>query len=111
MKGRKPTVEEQAHMDAIAEYGCYCCKQNGIYNDYILIHHVSGRTKPGAHFKTIPLCEHHHDYRHPGSVHHNKARWESIYGKQMDIVDELTEWYSERNAEQDSGIPDGYAEN
>lgn len=55
----------------------------------ILIHHVEGKTKPGAHFKTISLCDGHHSrYRETG-LHYNLAAWEAKWGKQADILAQI----------------------
>ena len=87
--GRTRTKAEIAHQDKVASLGCYSCNKLGIDNDYVLIHHVNGRSKPNAHLQVIPLCSAHHDYHHKGSLHHNLARWEAIYGKQEDILTEI----------------------
>ena len=95
MKGRTPTADEKAHMNAVAAHGCYCCNKMGIFNDYILIHHVDGRTKPGAHFKVIGLCDPHHSPYHHEGLHNNKTRWEAKWGKQEDILLEYEEQINE----------------
>jgi len=48
--------------DIKLKFGCWCCTEIGIENreEDVLIHHVDGKTKPGAHFNTIPLCDGHH---------------------------------------------------
>ena len=95
MKGRTPTKEEKRHMDEVAQYGCYCCKKMGLYNDHILLHHTDGRTKPGAHFKVIPLCSGHHDYHQPEGFHRSPGAWRKIWGREGDILLELQEWLNE----------------
>jgi len=89
VKGKTRTKAEKAHQDAVAGLGCYCCNKMGIFNDWVSIHHVDGRTKPGAHMKVIPLCSPHHDYHQPEGLHANKARWEAKWGKQEQILIEL----------------------
>ena len=93
MKGRNKTAQEKRHQDLIATFGCYACYKDGIANDYILLHHTSGRTKPHAHSKVIPLCAAHHDYNSEIGLHANKYHWEAKYGKQSDIVEFLHEHF------------------
>lgn len=92
MKGRARTTEEEGLHDRIAALGCIACRQDGIYNSWVSIHHVHGRTRPDAHKHVLPLCHPHH--QGDGSVlavHQNKARWEDKYGKQDDLVREIFE--------------------
>ena len=87
MKGRAPTVREQQFMDAIASLGCVACAKDGIENQQISIHHIDGRTKPGAHMLVLPLCAGHHqagtgEDKSLIAVHPDKARFEARYGTQ-----------------------------
>jgi hypothetical protein len=91
MKGRPPTAEEARFMDAIAGLGCIACRKDGVANPWISIHHIAGRTAPGAHFLTLPLCEkhHQHDDTDPAGrigVHPYKARFEARYGTQRELL-------------------------
>lgn len=93
MKGRTPTADERRFMDAIAKLGCVACKKDGVDNAHVLIHHISGRTAPGAHMLVLPLCaEHHaHDDTDPAGrigVHPFRARFELKYGSQMALLAE-----------------------
>jgi hypothetical protein len=93
MKGRAPTAEEQRFMDAIASLGCVACAKDGIANPWISLHHIDGRTKPGAHLLVLPLCAPHHqqddtDPLQRISVHGNKARFEARYGTQLELLAE-----------------------
>jgi hypothetical protein len=93
MKGRPPTAEEARFMDAIAGLGCIACRKDGVANPWISIHHIAGRTAPGAHFLTLPLCEkhHQHDDADPAGrigVHPYKARFEARYGTQRELLAE-----------------------
>lgn len=93
-KGRTPTKEEREHMNAICNLGCIICLEwLGIYTP-ASIHHVDGRTKPGTHLKTIPLCYPHHqlrDNRKPPlwiSRHGNgKAAFEAAYATESELLD------------------------
>lgn len=66
MKGRTPTKEERDWMDAARSVGCIACVVSGrirpftVPSEYTAIHHIDGKTKPGAHLLTIPLCPDHH---------------------------------------------------
>lgn len=91
MKGRTPTAEELRVMDAIGSLGCLACAADGNANPWISLHHLDGRTKPGAHLKVIGLCGPHHqqDDTDPMgriAVHPNKARFERKYGSQYDLL-------------------------
>ena len=95
MKGRKPTKEEQDFMDEICQIGCIVCRTKGIYTPLCSPHHMEGKTKPGAHFKVIPLCAAHHqvpDTRKPpawvsrhGSNGNGKKEFEDRYGTEMEL--------------------------
>jgi hypothetical protein len=77
-------------MDAAAQIGCIACKGMGVYTPEISLHHIDGRTKEGAHFKTIPLCYPHHqggDAHGPFvSVHPWKRRFEERFGTQEELL-------------------------
>lgn len=93
MKGRAPTAAEQRFMNAIAQLGCIACLKDGRANSHISLHHIDGRTKPGAHFLVLPLCAPHHqqDDSDPAqriSVHGWKTRFEAKYGTQVELRDE-----------------------
>lgn len=89
MKGRNPTAEEKRHMSAVAALGCIVCK---IHNDIYTpcgIHHTDGKTKPGAHFKVLGLCDGHHQIssptgewatRHGPGRNAGKSNFEEAYG-------------------------------
>ena len=95
MKGRKPTAAEKAHMASVAALGCIVCRREwGVYSP-AAIHHVDGKTKPGAHFKVLPLCSAHHQTGGYGiALHAGRAEWERWYGTQA----ELLEWVAGRIA-------------
>ncbi|MFZ3286577.1 MAG: Ref family recombination enhancement nuclease [Telluria sp.] len=93
LKGRPPTADEQRFMDAMGALGCRACAKDGIENAHISLHHIDGRTKPGAHFLVISLCGPHHqqDDTDPMgriSVHGYKARFEAKYGTQYELLAE-----------------------
>jgi hypothetical protein len=93
MKGRPPTAEEARFMDAIAGLGCIACRKDGIENPWGSIHHIDGRTKPGAHFLVLFLCAGHHqagtgENKTLIAVHPDKARFEARYGTQRELLAE-----------------------
>lgn len=91
MKGRTPTAAEREWMDSVAQLGCIACKSIGIATPQVSLHHIAGRTKEGAHFKTIPLCYLHHqggDSRGSFvSVHPWKNRFEQTFGTQEELLE------------------------
>ena len=93
MKGRPPTVEESRFMSAIASLGCIACKKDGWHNPDVSVHHIDGRTKPGAHFLVLGLCAGHHQDGTGANptliaVHPYKARFEERYGAQRSLLAE-----------------------
>jgi hypothetical protein len=92
MKGRTPTQAEAAWMSKVARLGCIVCRRLGISQPEVSIHHIDGRTKPGAHFLTIPLCARHHQLGGDGfiPVHPWKRRFEDAYGTQSELLEECS---------------------
>jgi hypothetical protein len=93
MKGRAPTAAEERHMSAIAGLGCIACRKDGIVNPWISLHHIDGRTKPGAHLEVLPLCAPHHqqddtDPLQRPSVHGRKATFTARYGTEQELLAE-----------------------
>lgn len=96
MKGRPPTAEEARFMDRMGSLPCIACLKDGWTNEVISLHHIDGRTKPGAHFLVLPLCGEHHqqddsDPRRRISVHGRKATFEARYGTQRELLAECIE--------------------
>jgi len=93
MKGRPPTTAEAQFMTRIAALGCIACRKDGWHNAIVSIHHIDGRTKPGAHLLVLPLCGPHHqqddtDLRGRISVHGRKATFQAIYGTERELLAE-----------------------
>lgn len=93
MKGRPPTAEEARFMDQMGKLPCIACLKDGWENHEISLHHIDGRTKPGAHFLVLPLCAGHHQAGtgpNPTliAVHPDKARFEARYGTQRKLLAE-----------------------
>ena len=96
MKGRPTNDEEKELHDRIASLGCVACRKDGVFNDFVSIHHIRGRTRPDAHELVLPLCapHHQHDDTDPMKrigIHPFTARFENKYGKQMDLLAEIME--------------------
>lgn len=91
MKGRSVTKAEREFWHKIAGLGCVACRIDGNANPFVSIHHIDGRTKPGAHMKVLALCGPHHqqDDTDPMgriAIHPNKARFEEKYGTQYELL-------------------------
>ena len=97
MKGNTRTKADIEFQDKVAQIGCIVCLNNGIENHEVSIHHIDGRTKPGAHRKVLPLCYPHHqgvDNQNPKrwfTLHGNKAEFERNYGNQYDLLEQCME--------------------
>ena len=90
MKGRKPVLEEKKWLSKISEMGCIVClEEMGIYSP-AMPHHIDGKTKPGAHFNTIPLCHQHHQSgrcdQECVSRHPYKAMFAKKYGTEAELL-------------------------
>lgn len=68
LKGRAPTADERRIMDLLGKLPCIACLANGVTTEEISLHHIEGRTKPDAHKKQLPLCNHHHQYAAPPEI-------------------------------------------
>ena len=92
MKGRAPTKEEKKWLDAVCEIGCIVCiNEHNVYSPAVP-HHLDGKTKPGAHFATIPLCGRHHQTGGCGgncvARHQNKFQFEKMYGNEAELLEQ-----------------------
>lgn len=68
LKGRTPTAAERVVMDALGKLPCIACMQHGKESLLISLHHIEGRTKPGAHLLQLPLCDPHHQHAAPAKI-------------------------------------------
>jgi len=68
LKGRAPTAVERVVMDALGKLPCIACLQHGKESPVINLHHIEGRTKPGAHLLQLPLCDNHHQHAAPAAI-------------------------------------------
>lgn len=96
MKGRTPTAKEKEWMNKAREVGCVVCIKEhlitaySVPTEYTAIHHIEGRTKPDAHFLTIPLCAPHHQHS-TDALHFNKTNFERKFGTQRELLTQ-TKW-------------------
>ena len=96
MKSRAPNAAEKSHMNLVGSMPCIACEKDRMHNPYISLHHIDGRTKPGAHFKVLPLCAQHHQHDDSDlmgrvGVHPYKARFENMYGTSEQLLKEISE--------------------
>jgi hypothetical protein len=79
-------------MDAIVQLGCIVCRTQLEQLTPAEVHHLDGKTVPGAHLRTIPLCYHHHrsgvDNHTVTSRHPYRARFEARYGSEEGLWNE-----------------------
>lgn len=82
------TKAEKKHWDRVAALGCIACLNDGINNTYVSIHHIDGRTKPGAHMRVLGLCGPHHQTggQKAPAIHPYKAQFEAKYGTQAELL-------------------------
>ena len=89
MNGKKANKQEQKWINAILDYGCCVCQQNGVFSP-AEIHHINGGSK---HLESLPLCFFHH--RQGGNTDEYVSRhpwlseFESRYGDEVDILANL----------------------
>jgi hypothetical protein len=93
-KQRAVTAEEHELWHRMAGLGCIACLMDGRENPFVSMHHISGRTAPGCHKKVLPLCAGHHqdgtgNDKSLVAVHPFKKRFENLYGRQIDLLDEV----------------------
>lgn len=89
MKTHTATAEEREWMGAIVEMGCCVCLREMDVHTPAEVHHLYGKTKPGSHLLTIPLCYAHHrggvTNDRVTSRHPFKTRFEARYGSEEDL--------------------------
>ncbi len=89
MKGRMPTPDEAEYMQRVRDLGCIVCRLHHDCYSPAAIHHMDGKTKPGAHYHILPLCFVHHqggnDCDEYTSRHPHKTKFEARYGKELDL--------------------------
>jgi len=96
---KRPNLAERKWMEAVSNYGCIACHQDGL-NIPAEIHHIRKHTGMGlrpSHFNILPLCASHHRTGKI-SVHLGKKAFESKYGTEEQLQKQLRERIEEWNA-------------
>ena len=86
MAKKRPTVAEKKWMEAVSNYGCIACHQDGL-NVPAEIHHIRKHTGMGlrpSHFDILPLCASHHRTGKI-SVHLGKKAFIEKYGTEQQL--------------------------
>ena len=99
MAKKRPTVAEKKWMEAVSNYGCIACHQDGL-NVPAEIHHIRKHTGMGLrppHTKILPLCASHHRTGKI-SVHLGKKAFEEKYGTEEQLEKKLRERIETWNA-------------
>jgi len=83
-------------MDALVEYGCIVCRNEGRGWVAPEIHHLrgnqwSGMGKRASHKHTIPLCpvHHRHGSQHDTGYHQSPAGFQEQYGTQAELLAQI----------------------
>lgn len=102
MKGRSHTKADKARFAALHELGCVVCRVFMRVYTPPEVHHINGKTAPGAHQRTLPLCYRHHregvDCVTHTSRHPHKERFEKRYATEEELL-EMTNVLLEKMAE------------
>ncbi len=91
MKGRTPTADERRFMNSLCSLGCIVCRLSMSIFSPCTVHHIDGKTKPGAHYHILGLCGNHHqvpDTQKPKrwvARHENKTEFEKLYGTEQSL--------------------------
>lgn len=90
LKGRTPTKAEKDWMDSIVKLGCIVCRLYHHCESPAAVHHIEGKTKHNAHFKTIPLCSLHHQHGGYGiALHAGKKAFSDKYGTEAELLEQV----------------------
>ena len=92
MAKKRPTVAEKKWMEAVSNYGCIACHQDGL-NVPAEIHHIRKHTGMGlrpSHFDVLPLCASHHRTGKI-SVHLGKKAFIERYGSEQTLMKQMRE--------------------
>jgi len=91
MQSKSLTKADKRRFEQLQEMGCCVCLIH--YGEFrpCDIHHIDGKTKPGAHQKTIGLCNPGHHMNGSDKLpfisrHPYKARFEAAYGTELELL-------------------------
>lgn len=99
--GKNPTKRQSDYHNLLCRnVGCIACRKMGVFNDWVSIHHIIGRSRTNAHWLALPLCAGHHQAgtgqdTSMVAVHPYKAQFEDAFGRQEDLVAECAAILSE----------------
>lgn len=85
------TNAERAHMDRVANLGCYLCRHLGYGPTPAQVHHLregQGMAQRGSNWITVPLCDKHHANSSPDGIHGGRKAWKLA---QVDEIDALAD--------------------
>ena len=85
------TNAERAHMDRVANLGCYLCRHLGYGPTPAQVHHLregQGMAQRGSNWITVPLCDKHHANSSPDGIHGGRRAWKLA---QVDEIDALAD--------------------
>lgn len=89
LSSRAPNADERRHMNRVVALGCIACwVSEGVYTP-AEIHHLEGKTKPGAHKKILPLCHPHHREGSNTDRFVSYHPWKKEFHKRYGSADEL----------------------
>lgn len=103
MSLENPDKAERAWMDAIVRLGCIVCRNQGRGYVPAVVHHIIRFGRRMGHLYTLPLCEPgHHKDAPPGSGEISRHPWrrafETRYGKELDLLEQVRQLIRERKA-------------
>ena len=88
------TRDEKRHLDKVQGLGCMAgACTNMRCGAPAEIHHIrtgKGMAQRATHFEVIPLCpDHHRNGGYGVALHAGQQAWESIYGSELDLLNEV----------------------
>lgn len=91
MKGKTANTAERDHLAKVRQLGCIACQNIGVetHEEHTLIHHIDGKTKPGAHYLVLPLCDAHHSRYSLEGFHNNPTSWQIKNGSQYELLSQV----------------------
>ena len=84
---------DRNRLNRLSELGCVVCRNIGFGESPSEVHHLigiqfKGLSQRASHQQTIPLCPEHHRGSH-GIHHMGRKPWESVYGTQESLLDQV----------------------
>lgn len=85
---------ESDHIKKVVSLGCIACRKMGYYDTPSEAHHIGNNTmgKKASNYEVIPLCPfHHRTGGHGNAVHAGRKAFESKFGTERDLLNEVME--------------------